>query len=216
MPTPPVTGNIIHLFATRVLQKVWPDTEALNEELRRAVLARKAANPSTSRTNVGGWQSSHDLLKWDHPAIRQLGQMVHGGFGEMMESELGTGAFQCSLAAAAWANVNMDGDYNRIHTHGDSHISGVYYVTLGEPDASRSPNGAFEFLDPRGAAANSAIPGVPAVSAGLVQPVPSMMIVFPSWLSHGVLPFFGQGERISIAFNIRINSLKLDQGASGS
>ena len=28
------------------------------------------------------------------------------------------------------------------------------------------------------------------------------MIVFPAWLNHLVHPFFGDGERISIAFNI--------------
>ncbi len=29
-----------------------------------------------------------------------------------------------------------------------------------------------------------------------------MMIMFPAWLNHFVHPFFGKGERISIAFNI--------------
>jgi uncharacterized protein (TIGR02466 family) len=214
MSSPPVTGNIVHLFATRVLQKVWPDTGALNDALHRIVVARRNSTKTTKRTNVGGWQSTHDLLKWGDPEIGQLGQMINAGFGEMMESELGTGAFQCSLSAVAWANVNTDGDYNRIHTHGDSHISGVYYVSMGEPDPSRSPNGAFEFLDPRISAGMPTIPGVPVVTGGLVTPVPGMMIVFPSWLAHGVLPFFGAGERISIAFNIKVNNLKLDQGAT--
>lgn len=214
MSSPPTSGNIMHLFATRVLQKAWPDTDTLNEGLRRVILDRKSANPSTKRTNVGGWQSTHDLLKWQAPEIAELGKMIHNAFGEVMESELGTGAFQCSLSATAWANVNTDGDYNRIHTHSENHLSGVYYVTMGEPDPARDPNGAFEFLDPRGAAAASSIPGVPVVTGGLVSPVPGMMIVFPSWLAHGVLPFFGKGERISIAFNLRVNSLNLDQGAS--
>jgi hypothetical protein len=30
-----------------------------------------------------------------------------------------------------------------------------------------------------------------------------MMVLFPSWLYHFVNPFFGDGERISIAFNIQ-------------
>jgi hypothetical protein len=31
-----------------------------------------------------------------------------------------------------------------------------------------------------------------------------MMLVFPSWLYHWVMPFRGHGERISIAFNAMI------------
>jgi predicted 2-oxoglutarate/Fe(II)-dependent dioxygenase YbiX len=30
---------------------------------------------------------------------------------------------------------------------------------------------------------------------------PGQLILFPSWLIHEVLPFYGQGERITIAFN---------------
>jgi hypothetical protein len=30
------------------------------------------------------------------------------------------------------------------------------------------------------------------------------MIVFPGWLQHFVHPYFGSGERISIAFNVSV------------
>ena len=35
----------------------------------------------------------------------------------------------------------------------------------------------------------------------LIDPTPGLMVLFPSWLQHFVHPFFGKGERISIAFN---------------
>jgi hypothetical protein len=28
------------------------------------------------------------------------------------------------------------------------------------------------------------------------------MVVFPSWLKHMVHPYYGSGERISVAFNV--------------
>jgi hypothetical protein len=31
-----------------------------------------------------------------------------------------------------------------------------------------------------------------------------VLIVFPSWLSHGVRPYRGNGERVSIAINFSI------------
>ena len=33
------------------------------------------------------------------------------------------------------------------------------------------------------------------------------MVMFPSWLLHGVRPYQGEGERISIAFNIALLDL---------
>ena len=34
-----------------------------------------------------------------------------------------------------------------------------------------------------------------------VKPIVGTMLVFPNWLKHQVLPFFGDGERRSIAMN---------------
>jgi hypothetical protein len=36
-------------------------------------------------------------------------------------------------------------------------------------------------------------------------PVPGDMVVFPSRLEHSVAPFMGAGERICIAFNVRLD-----------
>jgi hypothetical protein len=38
----------------------------------------------------------------------------------------------------------------------------------------------------------------------LVEPMPGLMVMFPSWLKHMVHPFHGSGERISISFNITV------------
>ena len=34
-----------------------------------------------------------------------------------------------------------------------------------------------------------------------VKPIEGTMLIFPQWLKHQVLPFFGEGERRSIAMN---------------
>jgi hypothetical protein len=38
----------------------------------------------------------------------------------------------------------------------------------------------------------------------LVEPMPGLMVMFPSWLKHMVHPFQGLGERISISFNVTV------------
>ena len=38
----------------------------------------------------------------------------------------------------------------------------------------------------------------------LIQPRTGTMLVFPSWLSHGVRPYRGNATRISIAINMSV------------
>ena len=37
-----------------------------------------------------------------------------------------------------------------------------------------------------------------------IAPEAGQMLVFPSWVRHYVTPYHGRGERISIAFNVRM------------
>jgi hypothetical protein len=41
------------------------------------------------------------------------------------------------------------------------------------------------------------------------------MLLFPSWLQHTVHPFAGDGERISIAFNVLIDALPNERTGAG-
>ena len=38
-----------------------------------------------------------------------------------------------------------------------------------------------------------------------VKPIVGTMLVFPNWLKHQVLPFFGEGERRSMAMNWNVH-----------
>ena len=38
-----------------------------------------------------------------------------------------------------------------------------------------------------------------------VKPIEGVMLVFPQWLKHQVMPFFGEGERRSIAMNWNVH-----------
>lgn len=56
-----------------------------------------------------------------------------------------------------------------------------------------------------------------------IKPHRGLVVVFPAMLEHGVRPFFGTGERISIAVNIDITRFEIqgapavaNQGASAS
>jgi len=208
--------KVVLAFPTPIYQFVRPDTEPVNRALLRLVLAREKKAPSTARSNIGGWQSGHDLLNWPGPEIELLKKWINDAFGEIMKAEAGPEPFNCRLSVTAWANLNRHGDYNRSHIHGGNHWSGVYYVELGEAVADRPLSGAIEFIDPRPAVTVYDIPGIPQLSTWTIRPEAGMMLMFPSWLRHGVLPYEGTKERLTIAFNIRIHDLTREPPGSQS
>jgi len=207
MPTE-ASEKVVLAFPTPIFKTVLPDTEAVNDALLKCVLAREKKQPSTTRSNVGGWQSGHDLLNWPEPEIAQLKSWINDAFLEMMKVQAGPQPFNCRISLTGWANLNRRGDYNRSHTHSGNHWSGVYYVEPGEDVEGRPLSGAIEFIDPRPAINVYDIPGIPQVSTWTIRPEPGMMLMFPSWLRHGVLPYEGEKRRLTIAFNLRIQELK--------
>jgi hypothetical protein len=48
------------------------------------------------------------------------------------------------------------------------------------------------------------IMGLQTLKEQYVKPEVGVMLVFPNWLKHQVLPFFGEGERRSLAMNWNI------------
>ena len=119
-----------------------------------------------------------------------------------------------------WANVNRRGHGNEFHTHPGCFWSGSYYVNDGymndgggsDEEGGEEEGGEFEIQDPRGVAPAMYAPrltvaGPEGASLGASQtlvPRTGMMILFPSWLQHGVRPYRGPGQRISVAFNLSV------------
>jgi uncharacterized protein (TIGR02466 family) len=64
--------------------------------------------------------------------------------------------------------------------------------------------GRLELIDPRAGAHMLQLERNAFEGRYLVEPMPGLMVMFPSWLKHMVHPFHGSGERISISFNITV------------
>lgn len=200
------------LFGTPVLIRKLPDADAMNGPLRSAILKAEAEDKGTQFSNVGGWQSAPTLLEWPVPEIATLRQWIEKAticiaglpFKEPIRLE---------YHAYAWANVNRNGDYNTLHNHGD-HWALVYYVACGEQEPGYRLNGRFELRDPRvcaSVASDAKYPGFTFGKGFTINPEPGMLLAFPAWLDHQVHPFFGRGERISIAANLTLRNLHKEQ-----
>jgi uncharacterized protein (TIGR02466 family) len=202
-------------FGTPLLVRQF-DNPALNQALHRILLEREGRHPEMrtgqlNRSNLGGWRSEPDLLTWPEPEIATLKEMIHAGLSQVMQ--LAGGGQQVQIRAdfnlVAWANINRRTSYNVSHTHPGNHWSGVYYVSTGKLDPGRPMNGLIEFQDPRPGAGAAPIPGFEFGHRQTIEPKPGLMLVFPSWHVHMVHPFFGDGERISIAFNLALHEFEI-------
>jgi uncharacterized protein (TIGR02466 family) len=96
-----------------------------------------------------------------------------------------------------WVNYSKNKDYNPTHLHGDSFLSGVYYVQvpLGNKlyfieNPSIFPAPDLEREDNQHIAQFEIIPG--------------RLIIFKSDLLHASSPSYNQEEKIAISFNSRL------------
>ena len=204
-------NGIILAWPTPIYRKVWPGDGDFATSLRNIILEKEKTSPGVQRSLVGGWHSDLDLLDWPHDEMVELKKRITDVTREM--SQLGLqerkGENSGNVVITCWANVSRNGHFHRIHTHPSSSWSGVYYVSTGERDHSRAENGLIEMIDPRLGVEMVPAPGDPYGEKITFDPEVGMMIVFPSWLQHFVDPFFVDGERISIAFNVLISNFTI-------
>ena len=94
----------------------------------------------------------------------------------------------------SWSSRLRDCGYHINHIHPEGWISSCYYV--GMPDAARDETtrqGWIKF-------------GEPGLETGLgprraIQPVPGRLVLFPSYMWHGTIPFQSVTPRTTIAFD---------------
>lgn len=203
--------EVKQLFPTPLVITEIEDTMGLVASLREKILAQEQANAGTQHSNQGGWQSSDNFLEWTGEAGETLFAGIRGMLWRcttlLKEDGLSDDLLDWKLQA--WANINRNGASNNVHYHPGAYWSGTFYVDDGGINGEENFGGAIEFLDPRGGMPMMYAPAVkpkfaPCLSAGLferIYPKTGMLIMFPSWLQHGVMPYTGGGTRISIAFN---------------
>ena len=207
--TPRTKIDVQPLFATPVAFAPLPNGQAINTRLRETILTRSETHPSAAHSNLGGWQSSWDLPEWGGEETTLLLSFVRQLADKFTANRSGQPAPQ-DWRMNAWANVNRSGHGNEFHTHPGCMWSAVYYVDDGGAVADPSLGGEFEIQDPRGVAPAMYRPDlIPAVPGGIsmgasetIQPVAGTVMMFPSWVSHAVRPYTGEGTRISIAINL--------------
>lgn len=181
--------------------------EPVTAELKRLILERKASSLGVHKSNLGGWHSTEDLLNWPSPATKTLRDWIVEVFKRATQRTGQGQSYSGRIHITCWANVNGPGHSNDMHTHPMSAWSGVYYVDTGQAVAEGDKSGLIHFVDPRPGAGMVEDPFKQFGKGREFGPSTGQILLFPSWLMHGVRAYHGGGERISIAFNVSLLDL---------
>jgi len=188
-------------FPTPIHQAHYDNVEELNAEVGRRILTLREKSPGVQKSNLGGCHSEATLLQGlGEPYGSRLGRMfvesIQTLLGNLFE---GVEALPTRVNVDAWAIVNEAGHSNQPHIHPGCAWSGVCYVAI-----ESGLGGEIFFQDARTEAVMNPHPYNLFGASALVNiaPSPGLLLVFPSFVYHGVHPYRGSKPRISIAFNL--------------
>ena len=190
------------LFVTRLYRAALAPPRDL-EATCLAIAAEDKAGQRWSRQHGYGGSTSYASLN-DLPLRASIFADLDAaiakhvaGFTRELQFDLGGRKLKLD---SLWINVMQKGAVHTPHIHPHSVISGTYYVAV--PPKS----GAIRFEDPRLAMMMAAPPRKPGArpenrSFVDITPKAGMLLLWESWLRHGVEANGAQGRRVSVSFN---------------
>lgn len=211
----PSAAEIGSMFAVPLAQARHPEYAALNRDLKPLLLERAAdpryANPQPSLNQQAGvFESEFNLFAWPEPCVQRLKAYCWTELGRVIQAINGyTGGEMARLQifSHTWFHVTRRDGFVIAHTHPMASWSGVYCVDPGTTPPDRPESGVLRFHNPHYYSNLFLDPGNARLAAPYhhgcwcVKLQAGQLVLFPSWVSHEVLPFYGDDERITIAFN---------------
>ena len=190
-------------FPTPVWTLQLDNYQLINEEMYKFIKNTQSKDEKgISKSNIKGWHSKDfnmqenepkNFIKFILPAIEQV---ITDMNWEKQKQSININNM--------WAIINTGGSANLRHQHGNSTISGAYYV--------RAPknSGDIVFYDPRPAPVytypKAVNPNLLNAQVNGISPKEGALVLFPSYLDHSVNENLSNEERIVISFNITIQS----------
>ena len=168
---------------------------------------------------VGQLKNDKKSAQLNFPLDDEVGKQLETVFNQIGTTYLKQGYDRDSKAEVfqCWSNHAYAGDYNPYHDHGCqtmTGLSGFLWLKVPEciekldevPTALHGASGAIDGFTHLIWGQNSRrdVLQLHGQTEDFVKPIVGVMLVFPNWLKHQVMPFFGDGERRSMAMNWNI------------
>lgn len=182
----------------------WDSLEAYLADLAATLrdLHQLKSHPLENSLRHGS-QTSQNLRESDDPVIRAFFQAIDApiraymaavGQGDDPLRARNTGDY---ALRGAWSVRLRPGGWHVDHIHPQGWLSSAFYVET--PDAALdtpSHEGWIRFGQPRHRT-------TPPLAAGhMVRPSPGSLVLFPSYMWHGTVPFSSDESRMTIAFDV--------------
>ena len=154
----------------------------------------------------GGTQTDGPLLSRIEPEIQQLRTAIVSAVDEYRAKLPPMDARHPLLReprdrrvrfSGSWSVRLRNAGYHVSHVHPQGWISSALYVALpdhspGEPREA----GWLKIGEPPSTL------GLDLPAVHLIEPKPGRLVLFPSWMWHGTVPFT-EGERLTVAFDVK-------------
>lgn len=197
------------------------ENHQLNKDLVSCIFQEQQSDVNGSHhSNMGGWHSQtnletkYDTFKTLSKIVTAAGQKYCNNFG--YKSNVVSYDF--------WANINQPNDLNFNHHHGTSALAGVYYpvesinkegnLVFNYTDSNplkagtwdNKNGGSLVFQDPSYGKKVQLVQESPTpynIDFYHLYPTASVLVLFPTYLLHMVLPFTQNKTRLSISFSFK-------------
>lgn len=187
----------------------WSTREAYVADLSSALMSLHTFAEHPFNQSLRHGSQAVDILQRDHPALRALPEALDGPIRRHLASlgpgddpvrarNRGTYAFQ-----GMWSVRLRPGGYHVDHVHPQGWLSSACYVETVPP---KGREGWIRFGQP-------GVPTMPPLEAEhYVEPKPGMLVLFPSYMWHGTVPFSGDARRLTFAFDLVPGPAALEDG----
>jgi tetratricopeptide (TPR) repeat protein len=186
----------------------WPTLEAYLADLAEGLRAMHVTRTHPVGQSLRhGSQTNQSLLHSEQPAVKAFTQAIDGpvrrhiaaigqdvgGKGKDPLRARNRGGYSI---AGIWSVQLRPGGFHINHVHPEGWLSSACYIEVPRAVEGEGRQGWIQFGKP-------GIATQPVLEAEhFIKPEPGLLVLFPSYMWHGTVPFEGDEPRLSMAFDL--------------
>jgi predicted Zn-dependent protease len=181
----------------------YADLEQFNSALARELVAlHRGAERPLDQSLRGGSQTERNLPR-DNPVIAtffgMLDAPIRDYIAQLRDADTSHPTDRRKSAgyrfAGSWSVQLQPGGFHINHVHPQGWLSSAYYVELPDVADEATRAGWLKFGE-------SGVPVAGCAPDHYVKPYPGLLVLFPSYVWHGTVPFDSAGRRLTAAFDV--------------
>lgn len=194
------------LFGISIYEGELTEIEGHLPNIIEKVQEIKRDDKGLVRSNKGGWHSSDCLSHLGDSVFKPVIDQLQLELRACLEHAKAITPQKNFCMSSSWININHSGDWNAPHAHFNADWSGVLYLKadeISEEICKSEMDGNLILINPL--SLGPQYQREPCITAKVRT---GRFFLFPSYLVHMVAPHYSPEPRISLAFNLSIQTEK--------